>query len=287
MVMTAVTRRRIGLGDSGVCLYCRGPSPRLVADGWTVDEFRRPRSRRGCRHHRTRPPARLRTRPSASRPAAAALRVAQGRQDQCPARALERAQVAWVFQRKGLPVEIIAEFENWRRIRDSDGDEGWVYQSMLSGKRTALVAPWRKEEAVPMYSRPDDAARRSSPWSRPGVVGDARGLHGRMVQHAAPRAIDGWVAQPMLWGVYPGEQIERLEPSALVARSAAGRSCRSGRLPCRAAARGRPVIVRSSDGDIEQASFALDDNSENGWTYWCRNRCGRLRSPPRAEGPLR
>ena len=39
-------------------------------------------------------------------------------------------QVAWVYQRRGLPVEITAEFENWRRIRDSDGDEGWVYQSM-------------------------------------------------------------------------------------------------------------------------------------------------------------
>src|ERR1044072_3620785 len=64
-------------------------------------------------------------------------------------------QVAWVYQRKGLPVEITAEFENWRRIRDSDGEEGWVYQSMLSGKRMALVAPWRKEEAVPLYVQPD------------------------------------------------------------------------------------------------------------------------------------
>src|SRR5262245_18188433 len=35
-------------------------------------------------------------------------------------------QVAWVFQRRGLPVEIVAEFENWRRIRDNDGEEGWV-----------------------------------------------------------------------------------------------------------------------------------------------------------------
>ena len=67
-------------------------------------------------------------------------------------------QVAWVFQRKGLPVEITAEFENWRRIRDSDGDEGWVYQSMLSGKRMALVAPWRKQEAVPMYASPNKAS---------------------------------------------------------------------------------------------------------------------------------
>ena len=47
--------------------------------------------------------------------------------------------VSWVYTRVGWPVEIIAEFENWRRIRDSDGSEGWVYHSMLSGKRTAVV----------------------------------------------------------------------------------------------------------------------------------------------------
>jgi len=40
--------------------------------------------------------------------------------------------VAWVYTRSGLPVEITAEFENWRRVRDSEGAEGWVYHSMLS-----------------------------------------------------------------------------------------------------------------------------------------------------------
>src|SRR3954465_6675670 len=47
--------------------------------------------------------------------------------------------VAWVDTRSGLPVEITAEFENWRRVRDSEGAEGWVYHSMLSGRRTAVV----------------------------------------------------------------------------------------------------------------------------------------------------
>ncbi|MRU27417.1 aspartyl-trna synthetase, partial [Xylella fastidiosa subsp. multiplex] len=47
--------------------------------------------------------------------------------------------VAWIFTRPGLPVEITAEFENWRRVRDSEGSEGWVYHSLLSGRRTAIV----------------------------------------------------------------------------------------------------------------------------------------------------
>jgi len=40
-------------------------------------------------------------------------------------------RTAWVFQRAGLPVEIIAEYETWRRIRDSEGTEGWVLHSLL------------------------------------------------------------------------------------------------------------------------------------------------------------
>ncbi len=53
------------------------------------------------------------------------------------AAARPRTTTCWVYTRAGLPVEITAEFENWRRIRDSEGAEGWVYHSLLSGRRTA------------------------------------------------------------------------------------------------------------------------------------------------------
>ncbi|HET9272691.1 MAG TPA: SH3 domain-containing protein, partial [Methyloceanibacter sp.] len=61
--------------------------------------------------------------------------------------------IVWVFSRAGLPVEVIAESDNWRRVRDSEGADGWVFHSLLSGRRTVLVAPWSKsEESVPLYS---------------------------------------------------------------------------------------------------------------------------------------
>src|SRR6202012_1514521 len=63
--------------------------------------------------------------------------------------------VAWVYPRSGLPVEITAEFENWRRIRDWEGAEGWVYHSLLSGKRTAVVVPKLKDDLVPLYEGAD------------------------------------------------------------------------------------------------------------------------------------
>ena len=47
----------------------------------------------------------------------------------------------WVYERAGLPVEITAEFEIWRKVRDSQGVEGWVLHSLLSGRRTGLVTP--------------------------------------------------------------------------------------------------------------------------------------------------
>src|SRR4051812_37980433 len=54
--------------------------------------------------------------------------------------------IAWIYTRSGLPVEITAEFENWRRVRDSEGAEGWVYHSLLSGRRTAVVTMKTKDE---------------------------------------------------------------------------------------------------------------------------------------------
>ena len=68
----------------------------------------------------------------------------------------------WVFQRAGLPVEITAEFEIWRKVRDSEGAEGWVLHSLLSGRRTGLVGSARK----PRCSRFTPGRRRTATWRR-------------------------------------------------------------------------------------------------------------------------
>src|SRR5260370_18733379 len=61
--------------------------------------------------------------------------------------------VAWVYTRSGLPVEITAEFENWRRVRDSEGAEGWVYHSLLSGRPTAVITMKTRDELAPLSDR--------------------------------------------------------------------------------------------------------------------------------------
>lgn len=114
--------------------------------------------------------------------------------------------VAWVFTRAGLPVEITAEFETWRRIRDSDGAEGWVYHSMLSGRRTALVSPWKDGEAAQLYAEPDKSSAVKAKLE-PGVLGKVEHCDGKWCRFF-DNGFDGFVVQERLWGVYPGEKIE-------------------------------------------------------------------------------
>ena len=57
-------------------------------------------------------------------------------------------QIAWVFRRAGLPVEVLGEFENWRQVRDASGSTGWVNAGLTSARRTAVVAPWTKDRTL-------------------------------------------------------------------------------------------------------------------------------------------
>ena len=117
-------------------------------------------------------------------------------------------EVVWVYTKAALPVEITAEYDNWRRVRDWDGGEGWVYHSLLSGRRTVIVAPTakRSEEPLALFDRPDRAAK---------LVARLQGGVGAAVKHCtgawcriAGEGFDGWIEQDRLWGVYPNEKVD-------------------------------------------------------------------------------
>ena len=114
--------------------------------------------------------------------------------------------VAWIYTRVGWPVEITAEFEDWRRIRDADGTEGWVYHSMLSGKRTAAVQLKSKTDLAPLYAKPD-AKSAVTAQLQFGVLGDIKRCTGTWCRFVGD-GFDGWIEQNDLWGVYPDEKIE-------------------------------------------------------------------------------
>jgi SH3-like domain-containing protein len=113
--------------------------------------------------------------------------------------------VEWVFTKKALPVEIIAEYENWRRIRDSSGDEGWIYHSLLSGKRMISISPWRKDGRIELMESPSKLGEITA-FLEPGVQGKVRECTGNWCNVKIGK-LSGWVAQNTLWGVYPGEVV--------------------------------------------------------------------------------
>lgn len=112
-------------------------------------------------------------------------------------------RVAWVFNRKNLPVEIVAESDHWRRVRDSDGAEGWIYHSLLSGRRTVIAAPWAKSDLIDLRASADSSASMVARVSS-GAIGELKSCDGKWC-HAAFGDYDGYVPQDRLFGVYPGE----------------------------------------------------------------------------------
>lgn len=118
---------------------------------------------------------------------------------------------AWVFQRAGLPVEVIKEFEAWRQVRDADGATGWVLQSLLSGRRTALVLPWEIKTGQPVPEvelRADDREDALVVATvEAGVIANIRSCDGRWC-FVAIGDYRGYVSQGKLWGVYKGEVVK-------------------------------------------------------------------------------
>jgi len=114
--------------------------------------------------------------------------------------------VAWVYTRSGLPVEITAEFENWRRVRDSEGAEGWVYHSLLSGRRTAVVTMKSKDDLAPLRESADPMSVVTARLQA-GVVAQVRKCTSNWC-HVVGNGFDGWIEQQRLWGVYADEKVD-------------------------------------------------------------------------------
>ena len=115
--------------------------------------------------------------------------------------------IDWMYLKSGLPMEIIQEYDNWRRVRDADGTEGWINQSLLSGKRTAIVAPWQrgKRTLVTLRANAEESARVVAELE-PGVIGTITVCNGDWCQMEFGK-VRGWLKQAIIWGAYPDETI--------------------------------------------------------------------------------
>ncbi|WP_445500336.1 SH3 domain-containing protein [Microvirga sp. G4-2] len=115
--------------------------------------------------------------------------------------------IRWIYKKRSLPVEIIAEYGNWRRIRGSDGSDGWINAVLLSPNRTALIRPWGKQN-VDLRSRPSGRATLVAKL-QPRVIVRIQWCDRTWCSvSVSGRDYHGYVHQADLWGVYPDEVLE-------------------------------------------------------------------------------
>lgn len=109
--------------------------------------------------------------------------------------------IEWVYVRSSLPVEIISEFDSWRKIKDFEGSEGWVHQSMLAGTRYVMVT----QDQADLKKQPQKESRVVAHLEK-DVVPRLHSCQGEWCK-VEIQNIKGWIAREAIWGVYPEESI--------------------------------------------------------------------------------
>ncbi len=113
-----------------------------------------------------------------------------------------RYPIAWVYTRRGLPVEVTAEYDIWRRVRDPEGVEGWINKTELTGKRSAVVTGSGHD----MYdSRDDHAAIRAH--LEAGATGQILSCAQEWCKVRFD-GVKGYLRKADFWGAYPDEKFD-------------------------------------------------------------------------------
>lgn len=104
-------------------------------------------------------------------------------------------RIDWVFKRRDMPLQIVAEYSNWRRVADRDGAGGWVHYTLLSGVRTVIV----EDDMTALRAQPDADAQTNA-YAEAGVIARL----GECVPGWCRITADGnrgWAEVAALWGV--------------------------------------------------------------------------------------
>ena len=114
----------------------------------------------------------------------------------------EQWRVDWEFVALGMPLEVVAEHGNWRRVRDAQGHGGWVHHIFLDGRRSAIVT----RDMAALRVRPDEAAAERARVEAGAILRVSRCAGGWCEVAAGDSG--GWIEDVSLWGVGPGETFE-------------------------------------------------------------------------------
>lgn len=114
----------------------------------------------------------------------------------------KRYPIRWVYVEPGIPVEILAEYDNWRQIRDWDGQEGWIHVAMLSRKRNVIVTGGKRT----LHRKPD-AQSSAVVILNPGIIAGLEDCNKDWCR-VDVRNNRGWLRRGEFWGVDPDEIID-------------------------------------------------------------------------------
>lgn len=103
-------------------------------------------------------------------------------------------RIDWVFVRRGMPLEIIAEHGHWRKVRDVDAATGWVHHAMLRGARSAVVL----EDRAAFRAKPEPGARINA-FAEAGVIVEVDACE-RDWCAVVKDGHKGWTLKSALWG---------------------------------------------------------------------------------------
>ncbi len=111
--------------------------------------------------------------------------------------------IKWVYKRRHMPVEIIEEYEHWRKIRDMDGETGWLHKGQLSGTRTALVTGKANAE----FRRFPETTAPIAFHAEPGVIARIERCNADWC-YLVITGHKGWLEKSVLFGVYADEKFD-------------------------------------------------------------------------------
>lgn len=117
-----------------------------------------------------------------------------------------RYPIEWVYKQKGAPVEIISEFEVWRKIRDWEGSESWVHKAMLSSDRRFVRVTTPGENNI--YAKPENGAKVIAKVED-GAVGEVEECPDKSGMCLIKfDNIKGWMQRSDLFGIYDDEVVK-------------------------------------------------------------------------------
>ena len=103
-------------------------------------------------------------------------------------------RIDWILETPGFPLKVIAEYENWRQVEDYEGDKGWIFFRLLSGKRTVIT-----------INSSEYLRQKFNPKSKPIALLEA-GAIGKFIRKSgdscevAFKGFKGWVDSNQVWG---------------------------------------------------------------------------------------